>query len=216
MAKRHLQQLYHSGTPVDKQAPLLGEGFRCLLGAHKLTSDIHAPILIHVFTPDIRTYLAGRELLTPQAFDSIYWKGLQEGLSQTSSAIRIWYSKFASGHISVGRMMKRWGFQTSDHCPCCGSENETTSHLLQCPDQRMRDTFTTGIQELENTLTRLTTEPTLQQWLLHFLRQLAPPLERSDDPLARLAIEAQTDINWQNTLLGRLASHWVTLQHCYL
>lgn len=200
LAKQHMRTLIEAEYDPDRHALLLGEGFRCYLGDKKLTSHIREPVLFYITSSAVSQRLHEKEQLSEEAVDMVDWRGLQQTISSTSASIKIWISKFTHGHLSVGRMMKRWRFQTDNLCPCCQQPNETTEHLLTCPDPRMRAIYNMEVTKFAGWLSSMDTAPACQAWLISFLHSAQYRNTVNDDNLS-LAICQQTAIGKHNLLL---------------
>ena len=73
-------------------------------------------------------------------FDIIDWDTIERSLSRKSHGFHTWYSKHHSGWCGIGKNMKRWGFWTTDKCPCCLTHSERdTKHMFKCKNQEMRE-----------------------------------------------------------------------------
>jgi len=100
--------------------------------------------------------------------------------------------------------MKMWD---NDRCPCCKSTEETTYHILTCPDSDMVDCFHSGLEDLKEWLTQHETHPVLQEFLLQYIqkRDESTFSQLPNLPLALTSLAHDQDtIGWQNCLEGKL------------
>jgi hypothetical protein len=68
----------------------------------------------------------------------------------------------------VGKFMKRWKQWETDLCPRCG-ELEDASHVWVCKDLVARDTWSNAIANIDLTLQKLDTDPTIRHLILVYL-----------------------------------------------
>ena len=65
--------------------------------------------------------------------DDVAWETFGDVRQQLSMGLNRWVTKFWSGHIGVGNMLRHQGWKDDDKCPVCCAANEKTSHVLVCP-----------------------------------------------------------------------------------
>ena len=70
-------------------------------------------------------------------------------------------TKFWTGFAPVGRVIKRRKELQHDKCPKCLSTNETSIHVLQCPEQSSQTQWEISINKVEETLVALYTHPSI-------------------------------------------------------
>ena len=85
----------------------------------------------------MREWLHYKNQLDRELFDYVDWNAIRNAGEGFAALYQLWVTKFVSGHSAVGRMMKLWGYQEDDNCPCCQLPQETTRHLLECTDPRL-------------------------------------------------------------------------------
>jgi len=128
----------------------------------------------------------------------------------------MWLSKFASGHSAVARTMHRWQRWDSATCPICQTVEEDMHHIFLCPDAERTAHWHTSIDSLQSWLTTTNTHPAISHCLLTTLHgrsllSFSSNAHRS----CQLAAHAQDQIGFFGLLLGRLSTHWETLQMQY-
>ena len=112
-------------------------------------------------------------------------------------------------------MLKRHHWNHS-RCPLCGAEEETTKHVLRCPDIRAQKTWRISLGKLKIWMELQNTHPALQRHILKHLQawhdqvQLQPRREA----IGRLAqaLSTQDNIGWFNFLLGRTTTLFAEIQ----
>ncbi len=109
---------------------------------------------------------------------------------------------------------KQW-----DHsrCPCCAASDETTQHVLQCPNPGLRQVYDVGIASLRQWLTHMHTNPNISACFCDTLQDLS----HCDFPFFAalgytLAAQDQAAIGSFCTSMGCLALSWKPLQAQYL
>ena len=99
-------------------------------------------------------------------FDSIDWNTIERSLSRKSHGFHTWFSKHHSGWCGIGKNMKRWGFWTTDKCPCCLTHSESdTNHMFKCKNQEMREHRNKVYTELYEKLNEMDTSPQILEIL---------------------------------------------------
>jgi hypothetical protein len=156
----------------------------------------------------MRDHMHERNEVSAVAFETIDWWAIDRAVRLTPAYFQIWASKFSTGQLSVGKMMKRWKKQPHDLCPCCHQPEETVPHLLQCPDARMQATYHTEVQHFADELPKIGTSPEFLQWIIPFLH--SQPFEFQapyDYDLLNDAIREQLEIGRHNLLQVDSLSH---------
>lgn len=93
-------------------------------------------------------YWCKKDAITPEDYDSINWVAAKKSLKEAPRGMQRFHGKFASRHIGVGRMMilrKDWGHSK---CPLCGHDEETTQHVIKCPDARATKVWNSSMDNL--------------------------------------------------------------------
>ena len=212
-AKMHLRK--HEHTPLI-QTNLAHEMLPVWIGDAKMT---HFPKeLIHELTCTkvIKRYWCRKDSISPEQYESINWTAAKKSLQEAPRGMQRFHGKFASRHIGVGRMMKirkEWGHS---RCPLCGCNEETTQHVIQCPDARATKVWNSSMEDLNTWLKEQGTEPTLHKLIIRNLNQWRQGRRcwtgTEGDPHAIRAIRGQGNIGWFNALLGRQHSLMETVQ----
>ena len=79
--------------------------------------------------------------------DNVDWMAFGDARQQLSMGLNRWVSKFWSGHIGVGHMLSKRGWQTNDACPLCHKGPEKSSHVLTCQQVDAKKLFQEKIKK---------------------------------------------------------------------
>ena len=79
-------------------------------------------------------------------------------------------SKWLTGFCGVGKMLVRYNYQSHSKCPRCNKDNESVSHVIQCPSITAQATWDTEIRKLHTWLEENDCEPNLAEIILENLK----------------------------------------------
>ena len=103
------------------------------------------------------------------------------------------------------------------HCPRCGGEPKTATHVLKCKDQRAVLQWATSIGKLTKWMVESKTDPIITNAIITGIRRW-----RDDSGQYihyrrgyKEATLEQNEINWENLLRGRLSKKWRALQQSH-
>ena len=154
--------------------------------------------------------------------DDVAWETFGDVRQQLSMGLNRWVTKFWSGHIGVGNMLRHRGWKDDDQCPVCCADNEKSSHVLVCPEVNATNLFTTKVtDDLASTLDSNKTCPEIKTSITNILlhhRHRKTYLIRRSSPTNRLVTNAmnhQHTIGWTNFVLGRWSPLWQVAQAAY-
>ena len=124
--------------------------------------------------------------------------------------------KMSVNQLATGRYMKRMCFWASDQCPRCGADNETTMHVIRCPNpsaQAMEKTLRTKLlQDLET----YPTSPTLMRSIGALLANIIHDIPIPSAQQGEIAIKEQLTLEASEFLKGRVVQQWRIQQQEYL
>ncbi len=216
LAKAHLYQLLRQDYATST-LPLAGETWSCWLGPTKVIYDPQRSLPHHLGLLAAKTFLIQKQLLSPESFKLVDWESRKSATASLPDQLSMWAAKFISGHCAVGRTMLRRKQWDHSNCPCCAAPDETTQHVLQCPDPGLRQMYGAGIASLRQWLTHMHTDPQISAC---FCDTLLDPSHRDFPffaaPGYTLAAQDQAAIGSFCTLMGCLAHAWKPLQARYL
>jgi len=124
-----------------------------------------------------------------------------------------WAVKFVTRFCATSSWMiynKQWKMA---ECPCCGHPQETTAHILQCPNAGSQTMWDDSILQLQHTLLEANTNPSLIKDLsigLDMWRHHTPTLMAITP-----AGVAQTVLTWDNFVHGFILTSWKHQQANY-
>ena len=122
----------------------------------------------------------------------------------------------AVDQLATSRYMKRMHFWPSDKCPRCLASNETTLHVLTCPDLAAQALFTQQLRKLLNILSIYPTKPEI----LHGIQLLYKAFHNG---LAEIPLHDQPDsvieqmkLQLHEFVRGRIVTTWCSEQDEFL
>jgi hypothetical protein len=180
-----------------------------------MTTDPSDAIVRHVARPSMRTKLHDKGRLDENDFDLVDWDAVGDAMASFPNLFRLWASKHMSGFCPIGHMMKIWKFWPQDRgCPCCGEDDETTMHLLICPDDGMQVTWDMNVDVIVDWLAEVDTEPAIAYCIAQALRPRSPDhlFTAYSSPLIHAAATTQDRIGWRNFVEGKISKEWRILQ----
>ena len=149
-------------------------------------------------------------------WNMIDWKAHGRAFRDIPLGKKRWLTKHASGHCGVGRMLQRWKWQSHSECPRCGQDDESTPHILRCPDIGARAHWRACLHHLTHWMQTNNTCPTLTKWIVIRLNEwrteatTRKPVDAT--PAVNQAIRDQDRIGWWSFLLGRLPKSFTLAQ----
>jgi len=129
----------YSILPVSPQqyAPL--PGARCVIriGGEWLSHRPDWSIQTANVLPDLEAYISERLKIPPGIVQTIDTEciGTVRATQEWSKFVRS--SKLLFSWLPVGHNWHHYSDMDSNRCPCCGDQDETFFHVLQCADRRM-------------------------------------------------------------------------------
>ena len=125
--------------------------------------------------------------------------------------------KYVHNWLPVGCLVSRYATHYPASCPSCKCEVENRHHMLRCP--KRHSSRTKLFTNLKRFMQHYPSNPTLQFVLLRTLKNLfnnsthnVPTCEAKYATL----IQHQSEIGWDQLLLGRFALEWKEFAHRYI
>ena len=81
----------------------------------------------------------------------------------------IWLMKHVGRYNAMGRQLRRRNYWNDSKCPRCHRNNEDSDHIIMCPHVSATEELADHIYELESSLQRLHTHPSIATTLLNTL-----------------------------------------------
>ena len=133
------------------------------------------------------------------------------------------YATFYTKHIVgfCGVMHHRHKIDSSipNICPCYGRPDETTEHILLCPDKGRTELYRKSVQQLVDWMKREQTHPMITRMVQAYLRARNTKTmkevykEIGDDKDEEwLLADEHDDIGWKCFTEGRISKRYVELQ----
>jgi hypothetical protein len=194
------------------------EGWSVKFQGNKLARVDVSALYKALYAPTTEQYWMRKHQLPRALIRSIDWDICGESYRQLRFHQKRRISKQATGHLAVGTMMKRWGFQDNDECPRCQEPAERAIHVFLCQDERAEIVWQTALLKLDKWMLSQHTMPQLRTALLACLshwRDPVLPCPPSDIHDIRMAVELQDRIGWYPFVNGHLCNLWKGIQHQY-
>jgi len=154
-----------------------------------------------------------RTTVTPNSCTLVNWSLLEFALKPCSPTFQMWLSKFASGHSAVGKMMALWKQWESPLCPLCHSSEETTCHIIQCPNAAHISHWHQLLEEFCLWLIQANMHPDITHCLLVMLHGQGQSSYALAAPPSCCSATSQQDlIGFFGFMLGCLSSLWEATQ----
>ena len=169
-----------------------------------------------------RPYWTKKHSIAPQLFTSIDWERCGKAMKTILFGKKRWLVKHLTGFCAVGRMMKIRQEWSHDLCPLCLQPDETTDHVVVCPDPRARLQWFGSIDKLGVTLKKLGTEPAIADLIRKRLLHIRSTnvhrftLPENTPKAVKLAVAHQDLIGWAQFLRGRLSKKWKDAQELWI
>ena len=218
LAKAYLNHLIrHDYTPTTQRFG--DEGWSVKIDGVKLARVNVLGLYKAVYEPTAEKYWMTKTHLPRELIRSIDWDICGEAYRQIRFHQQRRISKQATGHLAVGLMMQRWGFQENDECPRCQAPAERAMHVLLCHDPRADLAWSTALTNLERWMILTHTMPQLRIAILAGLSHWRNPLlERRTSSVNAIqqAVELQDKIGWYQFVMGQMGYLWKGIQQEYL
>lgn len=106
------------------------------------------------------------------------------------------------------------GFWDNSHCPRCKEDNETTTHVLICPDEDAGREWRNRVANLGIWLLEMDTHPSIKTCIMESLslRATTTLFSPNADHICMTAALEQDEIGWQNFVEGKISKSWGVLQ----
>jgi hypothetical protein len=111
-------------------------------------------------------------------------------------------------------MQQICGFWDNSQCPRCKQDNETTTHLLICPDNAADLEWRCRVTNLGIWLLEVDTHPAIKKCIMESLssRSTTTLFSPHATQVCLAAAMEQDEIGWQNFVEGKISKSWGNLQ----
>ena len=169
----------------------------------------------------VEYWITKRKRFNTTNFFRVDWEANKDAMESVSVTRRHWVTKFQSGICGTGRMMKIWKQRVIDNCPRCGSNNETTTHILQCPCKSAQEVWDQSLLTLEEWLKYKKTCPDLRRLLMLILDKWRKGVSVVDLvdyewECCEGVFASQQAIGWRQLMGGCFSLEWAMAQDAYL
>ena len=150
-----------------------------------------------------------RSQFKPTAAHLIDWKSMERAVKLMPFQRRTWMTKFISGYIGVNRWRHKWNQTGYNACPICLNPNETSTHVLNCQDPRVKSQWHISVTKLALFLEKQNTPEDIKNTIVQRLLHWRDPEYMMKGDQVQCLVEAQEKIGWNNLLFGRLDTKWI-------
>ena len=185
----------------------------------KITSSFTTSLYSALSEKPLRKYWTNKYKITSPADKTIAWNPIAKAFSSLPKVRQVETVKWNSEFCATGKNLRRWKEQQHSACPTCGSENETTAHILQCPHPSATNQWSNALSKLEEWLHQQSTLPDITKLILENLRAWRdhrPSVQYNGPfPYLRLAQMEQSSLGWEPFLRGFPTITWAEAQNCH-
>ena len=161
-----------------------------------------------------QAYWISKRLLSVETAKMVYYEAIGRASALSRLSMKIFISKWASGHIGTGKVVQRNQYRLDGSCPFCLAPNEDTDHILDCQHEEAQGLWKKHLLTFVFTLHKykfpvtfiIAIKRELSAWRL---RRVPPLLSTYPEP-TRSMISDQRLIGWNQFLLGFIPSSWNT------
>lgn len=158
------------------------------------------------------SYWIEKRILTTYTAPLVYFDAVGRASSLSRLSMKIFISKWASGHLGTGKVVVRNKYRFDGACPFCLQPDEDTSHILDCQHTEALQIWKTHLLALVLQLHKhhfpviflVAIKRELNAWRL---RRTPPRLQLYPEP-TRAMIQEQRTIGWNQFLLGFIPATW--------
>lgn len=213
MAKAFLKECIRDETPYYL-GPLYGEKWYVTIHGEKFPNVDISGMYEMIQGQRTMNYWHARAGVPNDSYQSVWWEASKCAVQDLSVGYRRWRVKFATGHCGVGHHQRIIGMQNHARCPRCSQDEETTIHVIRCPEAGATARWKSNLAKLEQDMERIDTMPELQKSIITLLEtwRRADPIRPASFPATwgiRAAIQDQHDtLGWDNFVHGRWSPKW--------
>jgi hypothetical protein len=99
---------------------------------HLISDNIKKELLHHISFNIATSYWIDKGMLTKDNSSLVFFNAISKASSLSRLSMRIFISKWASGHLGTGKVVVRNNYRLEGSCPFCLYPNEDTAHILDC------------------------------------------------------------------------------------
>jgi hypothetical protein len=158
LAKTYWNQMH---AVVQPFYPASQYGWSLWTGKRKLASWDRVGLYNHAQKTDILTHWSTRRRIPEHLISSINWEACEDAVKRLGLNRALWVPKWIAGYAPVGKVLKRYKFQTHAKCPRC-STFEDTIHVIRCQSPLAITQWEASLATLNTWLLKAGTMPDLR------------------------------------------------------
>jgi hypothetical protein len=156
------------------------------------------------------SYISERLKISPEIVQTIDTEciGTVRATQEWSKFVRS--SKLLFSWLPVGHNWHHYSDMDSNRCPCCGDQDETFFHVLQCADRRMVELKKELLDDIWRAAQDIKLHSLVSETMLNILRLACNEgqLQRPLSTIVADAWEIQQQIGFQNMAIGWIGKGW--------
>ena len=177
----------------------------------RVCSQLQSSIKYHCSSVQIKQYWLNKHQMEDNVIN-IDWDLKSKSHNNSTKTFNRWLSKHSIGFCGVGKMLKRYNYQSHTSCPRCGRTQETTSHVLQCKQDSACQLWDKEVSNLHNWMIKQKMQPLLAEIITHNIsawkystqiNQLLPQNQHLCQALLQ-----QDRIGWKQFIEGFWSKSW--------
>jgi hypothetical protein len=209
-AKRSLQETFVNGPQPQQAFPL--ETASLFINQHKIGTESGPMIRYAAQLQEAKVVFAERGVLRDDQFDLVDWPHVHNTLREVPKMFQIFACKQVFGVAAVNRYLHKRNAApcNSPMCQSCTRHEESTGHILSCPEEGRVKLLHQLAEELLDWLDNVGTPRDLTYLIVKFIQG------RGELPLEAIAYDlpeqyqafakAQDQIGWRRFLEGMVAT----------
>jgi len=125
----------------------------------KISTKVKQRLLEHTCGQVAWQYWENKMRFQGMDIQEIDWATIHKVVNGMTIKQQQWATKSTTSFCVTRRMMYHWGQRETAACLRCGYDNETTPHILQCPNPVAQSIVDQNTQDLRALLKELDTDP---------------------------------------------------------
>ena len=143
-------------------------------------------------------------------YNRISWQGICNARKTLTTREHLRIMKLLNGWLNTGKQKGLFG--QIKECPCCGAEEETTTHMFQCRETTMKEVQATAFKTLkkyyhQHNIPTIAYVPLIKLLWLSSNKKTVD-MKESVLPTVWTAVKSQTSLGIDFTLWGYLSEQW--------
>ena len=165
LAQGALDEAITSGIFIESHFPYESVAFEC--SDKRIIKNFTSSINFEQGRKMAKDVLYSKNLLTPDQFNEVYWEAIHHLFTKVyPQTFRAWYTKHifeCNGtmhnlHRNDRNVPKLY---PSPACPCCGHPDETSDHIIICPEQGRTNLYNDSVKDFVQWIKKENTHPVI-------------------------------------------------------